>query len=76
MFLLTISLCLLKKLTFAIFQIIVIYTKSNPNLSAVLYIVDHERSIVLDWFKVNSLKAITKKFQFMVLVGKMYSIEM
>ena len=44
--------------------------KSSPSLSVVLNCFEHDITIVLNWFKVNSLKANPKKFQFMVLGGK------
>ena len=44
--------------------------KSSPTLSVVLNCLDHDITIVLNWFKVNSLKANPQKFQFMVLRGK------
>ena len=44
--------------------------KFSPNMSVVLKCLRHDISILLNWFKVNSLKANTQKFQFMVLGGK------
>ena len=44
--------------------------KSSPSLSVVLNCLEHYITIVLNWFKVNSLKANPKKFRFMVLGGK------
>ena len=44
--------------------------KSSPNLSVVLNCLEHDILIVLNWFKVNSLKANPQKFQLMVLGGK------
>ena len=41
--------------------------KSSPNLSLVLNSLEHDLLIVLNWFKVNLLKANPNKFQFMVL---------
>ena len=48
--------------------------KSSPNLSVVLNWLDHDILIVLNRFKVNSLKANPQKFQFMV--KKKFPIEM
>ena len=44
--------------------------KSSTSLSVVLNCLEHYITIVLNWFKVNSLKANPKKFRFMVLGGK------
>ena len=44
--------------------------KSSPSLSVVLNCLEHDITIVLSWFKVNSLKAHPKEFQFMVLGGE------
>ena len=44
--------------------------KSSPSLSVVLNCSEHDITIVLNLFKVNSLKANHKKFQFMGLGGK------
>ena len=44
--------------------------KSSPSLMVVLNCLEYDITIVLNWFKVNSLKANPKKFQFMVLGGK------
>ena len=49
--------------------------KSSPNLSIVLNCSEHDiLIIVLNWFKVNSLKANPQKFQLMVL-GKKISFQ-
>ena len=44
--------------------------KSSLNISAVLNCLEDDISIVLNWFKVNSLKPNPSQFQFMVLGGK------
>ena len=44
--------------------------KSSPSLSVVLNCLGHDITIVVNWFKVNSLKANPQKCQFMVLRGK------
>ena len=44
--------------------------KFSPNLSVVLKCLEHDILILLNWFKVNSLKANRQKFKFMVLGGK------
>ena len=44
--------------------------KSSPSLSLVLNCLEHDITIVLNWFKINSLKANSKKIQFMVLGRK------
>ena len=44
--------------------------KSSPSLSVALICLEHDITIVLNWFKVNSVKANPNKFQFMVLGGK------
>ena len=44
--------------------------KSSPSLSVVLNCLEHDITIVLNWFKINSLKANSKKIQFMVLGRK------
>ena len=44
--------------------------KFSPNLSVVLKCLEHDISILLNWFKVNSLKANRQKFKFMILGGK------
>ena len=50
--------------------------KSSPSLLVVLNCLEHEITIVLNWFKVNSLKANTpQKFRFMVLGEKKVSSE-
>ena len=43
--------------------------KSSPNLSVVLNCSEHDITIDLNWFKVNSLEANPQKFQFMVFGG-------
>ena len=48
--------------------------KSSPSLLVVLNCLEHECTIVLNWFKVNSLKPNTpQKFCFMVLGEKKVS---
>ena len=47
--------------------------KPSANLSVVLNCLEHDISIVLKWFKVNSLKANPQKIQFMVLGRKKVS---
>ena len=44
--------------------------KSSPSLSVVLNCLEHDITMVLNWFIVSSLKANPQKFQFMVLGGK------
>ena len=44
--------------------------KSSPSLSVVLNCLEYDITIVLNWFKVNSLKANLEKFQLMDLGGK------
>ena len=44
--------------------------KFSPSMLVVLNCLEHGTAIVLNWFKVNSLKANLKKFQFMDLGGK------
>ena len=44
--------------------------KFSPNLSVVLKCLEHDILILLNWFKVNSLKTNRQKFKFMVLGGK------
>ena len=44
--------------------------KSGPSLSVILNSLEHDITNDLNWFKVNTLKANPKKFQFMVLGGK------
>ena len=44
--------------------------KFSPSLLVVLNCLEHDSTIVLNWFKVNSLKANHKKFQFMDLGRK------
>ena len=41
--------------------------KSSPSLSVVLNCLEHDITIVLNWLKVNSLKANPQKFHFLVL---------
>ena len=47
--------------------------KSSPSLSVILNCLEHDITIVLNWFKANSLKANPQKFQFMVLGEKIAS---
>ena len=47
--------------------------KSSPSLSVVLNCLEHDITNVLNWFKVNSLKANPKTFRFAVLGGKKVS---
>ena len=44
--------------------------ESSPSVSVVLSCLEYDVTIVLNWFKVNSLKANLKKFQFIVLTEK------
>ena len=44
--------------------------KFSPSLSVVLNCSEHDITIDLNWFKVNSLEANPKKFQLMVLSGR------
>ena len=44
--------------------------KSSPSLSVVLNYLEHDITIVSNWFKVTSLKANPSKFQFMGLDRK------
>ena len=44
--------------------------KSISSLSIAINCSEHDITIVLSWFKVNSLKANPPKFYFMVLGGK------
>ena len=44
--------------------------KASPSLLVVLNCLGHDITIVLNWFKINSLKIHPKKSQFMVLGGK------
>ena len=60
-FLLTISLYLLKKLPSAIVQMMRLLCKSSSNLPVVLNSLEHDIPIVLNWFRVNSLKTNIKK---------------
>ena len=46
--------------------------KSRQSLSVVLNRLEHDIRIVLNWFKVSSLKAKPQKFEFIVLGGKYY----
>ena len=48
--------------------------KSSPNLLVLLNCLEHEISIFLNWFKVNSLKTNRQTFQFMVLGRKKFPI--
>ena len=47
--------------------------KSSPKLSVVLKCLERGIWIVLNWFKVNPLKANPPKFQFMILDGGKFS---
>ena len=47
--------------------------KSSSSLSVVFNCLEHDIAIVLNLFKVNSLKANPRKFQFMFLGGKKIS---
>ena len=47
--------------------------KSSPSLSLELNCLEHDITIVLNWFKVNSLKANPQTIQFMVLDGEKVS---
>ena len=49
------------------------FYKSSPSLSVVLNCLEHGITFVLNWCKVNSLKANSPKFQFTVLSGKKVS---
>ena len=46
------------------------FYKSSPNLSVVLNCSEHDILIVLNWFKLISLKANPQNFEFLVLGGK------
>ena len=69
-FLLTISLYLLKKLTSAIVQMMILLCKSSSNVPVVLNSLEHDISIVLNWFRVSSLKTNIKKVKRVALEGK------
>ena len=47
--------------------------KSSTTFSVVLKCLEHDISIVLNWFNINSLKVNPKKFEFTVLRGKKVS---
>ena len=62
-----ISFFLLKRQKFAILLTIFTIYSCNNNLQTILKNLKHDMVNVLKWFKVNSMKANPKKFQFMIL---------
>ena len=56
-----------KSQKYVILQIITLFFRGDKNLDLVFFNLNSDLSNVMDWFKINSLKANPGKFQFMVL---------